>query len=194
MKYMLYILLLPCIFLFEGCDHVFTFEGYSDTELGSATINDSNYYQIGSKYVFSPSAVTGLRSSDSLVIYQVKLTSGSNSGQPQRTSYEICFYMQRCHAKGNTNVNYKLYPNADIANLVDADDYLTVSSRQILAELKKCNIEGTAIVRRQGEHFRSYGGEFYITEIYNDGLRCRGVYTLQGNNVKINGKFDAILE
>ena len=36
--------------------------------------------------------------------------------------------------------------------------------------------------------------KFYITEIYNDGLRCRGVYTLQGNNVKINGKFDAILE
>lgn len=188
------------MFLFVGCDRVFTFEIEDDNaELGSAIIIDSIYYERGSKYVFSPSAVTGFRGSDSLVTYQAKLTSENNSGQTERTSYEICFYMQRDTAIGKAKKNYKLYPNESIANLVEADEFLTVSPvtvspGKILTELKKSDIEGTAIVRKIGEHFCSCSGEFNITEIYHDGLRCRGTYTLQGNNVNISGKFDAILE
>lgn len=91
-------------------------------------------------------------------------------------------------------MNYRLEPDAGVANIVDDDDYLTVSGKLVLSELKRCNIKGTAIVRKRGEHFNSYGGDFRIREIYHDGLRCRGTYTLQGENIKINGKFDANLE
>lgn len=195
MKRFYYILLLSIFPLFECCDQVFTLEGYSDSELGSATINDSTYYQIGSKYVFTPSVVTGLRSSDSLITYQAKLAKKDNSYPTKDASYELCFYILRSDSTNKiTDINYKLEPDEGVANIVDDDDYLTVPRKLILSELKRNKIKGTAIVRERGKHFNSYGGDFKITEIYHEGLRCRGTYTLQGENIKINGKFDANLE
>ena len=194
MKRIYYIILLSILPLFECCDKVFTFEGYSDSELGSATINDSTYYQIGSKYIFTPSVVTGLRSSDSLITYQAKLAPKDNGYQTKDASYELCFYIRNDSTNKITDMNYKLEPDEGVANIVDDDDYLTVPGKRVLSELKRCKIKGTAIVRERGKHFNSYGGDFRITEIYHDGLRCRGIYTLQGGNIKINGKFDANLE
>lgn len=194
MKRFYYILLLAILPLFECCDHVFTFEGYSDSELGSATINDSTYYQIGSKYVFTPSVVTGLRSTDSLITYQVKLApKGGDGYQTKDASYELRFYIHSDSTNKITDMNYKLEPVEGVANIVD-NDYLTVPGKLVLSELKRCKVKGTAIIRERGKHFNSYGGNFRITEIYHDGLRCRGTYTLKGKDIKINGKFDANLE